>query len=66
VKFCRSIYVVENIKSLDISTEKKNKPTRPGFCLAPECYKDFLKKQAVIKLTAVTAIQWSRVASEQC
>jgi pseudaminic acid synthase len=42
----RSLYVVENVKSGDIFTEKNVKSIRPGFGLHPKFYKEILGKKA--------------------
>ncbi len=43
--FCRSLYVVEDIKSGDVISEKNVRSIRPGFGLHPKYYKEILGKK---------------------
>jgi len=44
--FSRSLYIVENVKSGEIITDKNIRSIRPGFGLHPRYYKDVLGKKA--------------------
>ena len=44
--FCRSLYVVENVKEGDFFTENNIRSIRPGFGLHPKFLKDIIGKVA--------------------
>lgn len=46
--FCRSLYIVEDIKAGDVITEKNVRSIRPGFGMHPKFFKDILGK--IVKL----------------
>ena len=51
---CRSLYVVENIKSGETFTENNVKSIRPGFGLHPRYYNEIIGKQAKIDIEVGT------------
>jgi N-acetylneuraminate synthase len=58
VKFRRSLYVVEDIKSGEILTENNTRSIRPGFGIEPKYYFDVLGKKAKQNITKGTALQF--------
>ncbi len=52
--FCRSLYVVEDIKAGEIITEKNVRSIRPGFGMHPKFQQDILHKKAKIDITRGT------------
>ncbi len=49
--FCRSLYVVENVKEGDFFTENNIRSIRPGFGLHPKYYKDVIGTKAKSDIT---------------
>jgi pseudaminic acid synthase len=45
--FCRSLYIVEDIKKGEIITKKNVRSVRPGFGMHPKFYNDILGKRAI-------------------
>jgi len=58
VKFRRSLYAVENIKSGDILTANNIRSIRPGFGVAPKHYFDILGKKVKKNIAKGTALQF--------
>ena len=58
VKFRRSLYVVENIKSGEALTEKNIRSIRPGFGIEPKHYYDLLGRKAKQDIAKGTALQF--------
>jgi len=48
--FCRSLYVVEDIKAGEVITEKNVRSIRPGFGLHPKYYYEVLGKKTIVDL----------------
>lgn len=49
-EFCRSLYVVKDIKAGELITEENVRSIRPGFGLHPRYFKDIIGKLALIDL----------------
>lgn len=49
--FCRSLYVVEDIKGGEVLTANNVRSVRPGFGMHPKFYKEILGKKATKNLT---------------
>jgi len=58
VKFRRSLYAVENIKSGDLLTAVNIRSIRPGFGIEPKYYFDILGKKAKQNIAKGTALQF--------
>lgn len=48
--FCRSLYVVDDLKAGDVLTEKNIRSIRPGFGMHPKFYRKILGKKAIKNL----------------
>jgi pseudaminic acid synthase len=62
--FCRSLYVVEDIKAGEIITEKNVRSIRPGFGMHPKFYKEIIGKKAIEDLEKGTAIHWYHIVNK--
>jgi pseudaminic acid synthase len=60
--FCRSLYVVEDIKGGELITEKNVRSVRPGFGLHPKFYKEILGKKVVVDIEKGTALKIDLIA----
>lgn len=56
-EFCRSLYVVKNIKAGEYITEENVRSIRPGFGLHPKHYKEILGRKALIDLVRGTPLK---------
>jgi len=61
VKFRRSLYVVENVRSGERLTEKNVRRIRPGYGLAPKHYSEILNKIARTDIKRGTALSWDLI-----
>lgn len=59
--FCRSLYVVEDIKAGEVITEDNIRSIRPGFGMHPKYYKEILGKTAKLDLERGTALHWENI-----
>jgi len=55
--FCRSLYVVEDIKAGELITKKNVRSVRPGFGLHPKHYEEVLGKEVSIALEKGARLQ---------
>jgi pseudaminic acid synthase len=56
--FCRSLYVVEDIKAGEVITEKTVRSIRPGFGLHPKFYKEVLGRKVKVDIEKGTAFKF--------
>jgi N-acetylneuraminate synthase len=61
IKFRRSLYAVENIKSGEHLTEKNVRSIRPGLGLPPKYYKIILGRKVNCDIKSGTAIHWNLI-----
>lgn len=59
--FCRSLYVVENIKSGGLLTKANVRSVRPGFGMHPKHFHEVLGKTAKMDLNKGEALKWEMV-----
>jgi pseudaminic acid synthase len=59
--FCRSLYVVKDIKAGEVITEINVRSIRPGFGLEPKYYTDILKKEVIIDIKKGTPLSFSHI-----
>jgi pseudaminic acid synthase len=55
--FCRSLYVVEDVKAGEIITKENMRSIRPGFGMHPKFYNEVLGKKAVADIEKGTALK---------
>lgn len=60
--FCRSLYVVEDIKAGETITEKNVKSIRPGFGMHPKHYYEVLGKRVKVNLERGKTLVWEDLA----
>jgi pseudaminic acid synthase len=59
VKFARSLFVVEDIKSGEVFTEQNVRSIRPGYGLHPRYYKDIIGKKSSKEIKKGTPVDWN-------
>lgn len=59
--FCRSLYIVEDMKEGEVFTEKNVRSIRPGFGMHPKYYKDVLGKQINQNMEKGTRLTFEQV-----
>ena len=59
--FCRSLYLVEDIKAGEKFTEKNVRSIRPGYGISPKYYNDILGGTASMEIKAGTPINWNLI-----
>lgn len=57
-EYCRSLYVVEDIKDGELITEKNVRSIRPGYGMHPKYYKDVLGKKVKNDILKGTPLMW--------
>ena len=57
--FCRSLYVVKDIKAGEVLTKDNVRSVRPGFGMHPKFYKDILNKKSMVDLEKGTPLKMS-------
>ncbi|MFT5892162.1 MAG: pseudaminic acid synthase, partial [Dokdonia sp.] len=55
--FCRSLYVVEDIKAGDTLTKENIRSIRPGFGMHPKFYNEVLGKKVKVDIEKGTAFK---------
>ena len=59
--FCRSLYVVEDIKAGDSITKENIRSIRPGFGMHPKFYNEVLGKKAKTDLEKGMPLKWDEI-----
>lgn len=59
--FCRSLYVVDDIKAGEVLTKENVRSVRPGFGMHPKFYKNILNKKVVVDIEKGTALHRSHI-----
>lgn len=59
--FCRSLYIVEDIKAGDIISEENMRSIRPGFGMHPKFYEEVLGQKAVMDLEKGTPLKMEMI-----
>lgn len=65
VKYCRSIYVIKDIKEGDVFSKASIRRIRPGYGLSPKYYSGFIGRKTVCDLVAGSALEWHHVQDEK-
>jgi len=60
--FCRSLYVVKDIKAGELLTKNNVRSVRPGFGMHPKFYKDILGQKSSIDLEKGTPLEWNVIS----
>jgi pseudaminic acid synthase len=60
--FCRSLYIVEDIKAGALLTEKNMRSIRPGFGMHPKYYNEMLGKNVLMDVEKGTPLSFNLIA----
>ena len=60
--FCRSLYVVEDIKSGELLTEINVRSVRPGFGMHPKFYNEILGKKVLKNMDKGMPLKWEVIS----
>jgi pseudaminic acid synthase len=60
--FCRSLYIVEDIKAGEVITEKNMRSIRPGFGMHPKYYKEILGQKVQVAIERGTPLSFNILA----
>jgi pseudaminic acid synthase len=61
--FCRSLYIVEDVKAGDVITKENMRSIRPGFGMHPKFYNEILGKKARVDLERGTPLRMDMVTT---
>ncbi|MDO6488131.1 pseudaminic acid synthase [Colwellia sp. 6_MG-2023] len=64
IRFRRSLYFVEDIKSGELITDKHIRRIRPGFGLAPKHFDELIGKRVNQDIERGTATSWEHISNE--
>lgn len=56
--FCRSLYIVKDVKAGDILTQENVRSIRPGFGMHPKFYNEVLGKKVLCSIEKGTPLDW--------
>ena len=59
--FRRSLYIVEDMKTGDVITDKNMRCIRPGLGLSPKYYEELLGRKVAKDISKGTAIKWDLI-----
>lgn len=63
--FCRSLYVVEDMKAGEMITEKNMRSIRPGFGMHPKHYQEILGQKVIVNIERGTSLTFDVLDKEK-